>query len=198
LAEAAYRATTTLTFIQPEIYLTAVLDRLKEDLDPSPLSTIGLEERGIWATPDDQLFVDGKRRSSVGLFHADGSPRAQERQCGQQEQQRLRQREVGARSSGLVGKEEGRHSRCQALQSGSSISGDADGQGEASPGSHRRSSGKTQPRYRSSQKFDRGQLGTCGQTCASFGGAFARKCFRTRQFSRRCSGFRCVLGMFAA
>lgn len=60
LAEAAYRAITTLAFIQPEIYVNAVLEKLKSDLDPASLDFIGLEERGIWVTPSDQLFVDGK------------------------------------------------------------------------------------------------------------------------------------------
>jgi hypothetical protein len=60
LAEAAYRAITTLAFVQPEIYVPAVMERLKVDLDPASLDFIGLEERGIWATPSDQLFVDGK------------------------------------------------------------------------------------------------------------------------------------------
>lgn len=64
LAEAAYRAITTLAFVQPEIYVTAVLDKLRSDLDPASLDFIGLEERGIWATPSDQLFVDGKPRGS--------------------------------------------------------------------------------------------------------------------------------------
>lgn len=59
LAEAAYRAITTLAFVQPEIYVPAVLEKLKADLDPASLDFIGLEERGIWATPSDQLFVDG-------------------------------------------------------------------------------------------------------------------------------------------
>lgn len=60
LAEAAYRAITTLAFVQPEIYVTAVLEKLRADLDPATLDFIGLEERGIWATPSDQLFVDGE------------------------------------------------------------------------------------------------------------------------------------------
>ncbi|WWD10197.1 hypothetical protein V865_008331 [Kwoniella europaea PYCC6329] len=58
LAEAAYHAVTTLAFIAPSIYATTILDRLREDLDPASLDFIGLEERGIWATPADQLFVD--------------------------------------------------------------------------------------------------------------------------------------------
>ena len=59
LAEAAYRAITTLAFVQPEIYVQAVLEKLQDDLDPASLDFIGLEERGIWASPPDQLFVDG-------------------------------------------------------------------------------------------------------------------------------------------
>lgn len=59
-AEAAYRAITTLAFVQPEIYVNAVLEKLKADLDPATLDFIGLEERGIWATASDHLFVDGK------------------------------------------------------------------------------------------------------------------------------------------
>ncbi|WWC61174.1 uncharacterized protein I303_103754 [Kwoniella dejecticola CBS 10117] len=58
LAEAAYHAITTLAFISPSIYVPAVLDRLRSDLDPANLEFIGLEERGIWATPSDQMFAD--------------------------------------------------------------------------------------------------------------------------------------------
>ncbi|WWC90100.1 uncharacterized protein L201_005033 [Kwoniella dendrophila CBS 6074] len=58
LAEAAYHAVTTLAFISPSIYVTEVLEKLRSDLDPLTLDFIGLEERGIWATPADQLFVD--------------------------------------------------------------------------------------------------------------------------------------------
>ncbi|WVF72242.1 hypothetical protein IAT40_007054 [Kwoniella sp. CBS 6097] len=58
LAEAAYHAVTTLAFICPDIYVPAVLVKLRTDLDPASLDFIGLEERGIWATPADQLFVD--------------------------------------------------------------------------------------------------------------------------------------------
>ncbi|WVR05268.1 hypothetical protein IAU60_002280 [Kwoniella sp. DSM 27419] len=58
LAEAAYRAITTLAFIAPDVYVQAVLEKIRTDLDPSSLDFVGLEERGIWATPADQLFVD--------------------------------------------------------------------------------------------------------------------------------------------
>lgn len=59
LAEAAYHAVTTLAFICPSVYVEAFVHQLKEDLNPSSLAFIGLEERGIWATPEDQAFVDG-------------------------------------------------------------------------------------------------------------------------------------------
>jgi hypothetical protein len=59
LAEAAYRAITTLAFVQPEIYVQAVLEKLQADLDPANLDFIGLEERGIWAIAPDQLYLDG-------------------------------------------------------------------------------------------------------------------------------------------
>ncbi|KIR26892.1 50S small subunit ribosomal protein L19 [Cryptococcus deuterogattii LA55] len=58
LAEAAYHAVTTLAFICPSVYVDAFVHQLKEDLNPSSLAFIGLEERGIWATPEDQAFVD--------------------------------------------------------------------------------------------------------------------------------------------
>ncbi|ODO11508.1 hypothetical protein I350_00288 [Cryptococcus amylolentus CBS 6273] len=58
LAEAAYRAVTTLAFISPTIYVDAFVQQIKSDLDPTSLYFIGLEERGIWATPPDQTYVD--------------------------------------------------------------------------------------------------------------------------------------------
>ncbi|WVQ78061.1 hypothetical protein IAT38_000142 [Cryptococcus sp. DSM 104549] len=58
LAEGAYHAVTTLAFIAPDVYVDAVLEQLTNDLDPATLTFIGLEERGIWATPADQTFVD--------------------------------------------------------------------------------------------------------------------------------------------
>ena len=58
-AEAAYRAITTLTFIHPAVYVNAFLEKIRSDLDPYALDFIGMEERGIWATPSDQAFVDG-------------------------------------------------------------------------------------------------------------------------------------------
>ncbi|WRT67086.1 uncharacterized protein IL334_004052 [Kwoniella shivajii] len=58
LAEAAYRAVTTLAFICPSVYVKSVLEMLRIDLDPSSLDFIGLEERGIWGTSPGQLFVD--------------------------------------------------------------------------------------------------------------------------------------------
>ena len=68
MAEGAYRAITTLAFVQPEIYVNAVLEKLKSDLDPASLEFIGLEERGIWVTPSDQLYVDGTFPRQPGLF----------------------------------------------------------------------------------------------------------------------------------
>lgn len=59
LAEAAYHAATTLAFICPSVYVDAFVHQLKEDLNPASLTFIGLEERGIWATPEGQAFVDG-------------------------------------------------------------------------------------------------------------------------------------------
>jgi hypothetical protein len=60
LAEAACRALTTLTFICPSIYIEEVMQQLRTDLHASALSFIGIEERGIWSTPADQVFVDGQ------------------------------------------------------------------------------------------------------------------------------------------
>ncbi|KAL1405501.1 translational activator of GCN4 [Vanrija albida] len=57
-AEAAYRAIATLSFIDPEEFVRDVLTQLKADLDPAALDFIGIEERGIWQTPADQIFVD--------------------------------------------------------------------------------------------------------------------------------------------
>ncbi|CAK9780191.1 putative regulation of translational elongation-related protein [Cutaneotrichosporon oleaginosum] len=57
-AEAAYRAIATLAFIDPVEFVADVLEKAREDLDPHNLDFIGLEERGIWATPSDKLFVD--------------------------------------------------------------------------------------------------------------------------------------------
>ncbi len=63
MAEAAYRAIATLAFICPAVYVEVVLEQARQDLDPSSLEFIGLEERGIWQTPSDQLFVDGTSSS---------------------------------------------------------------------------------------------------------------------------------------
>ena len=60
LAQAAYRTLTTLAFLCPSIYINVTIERVRSDLDSSSLDFIGLEERGIWATPPDQVFVDGK------------------------------------------------------------------------------------------------------------------------------------------
>lgn len=57
-AEAAYRAIATLAFLDPVEFVADVLAKAKSDLDPAALEFIGLEERGIWATPADQLYVD--------------------------------------------------------------------------------------------------------------------------------------------
>ncbi|KAL7422316.1 translational activator of GCN4 [Cryptotrichosporon argae] len=58
MAQAAYRTIATLAFIDPAIYVDAVWQQIKADLDPVELESIGLEERGIWVTPVDQMFVD--------------------------------------------------------------------------------------------------------------------------------------------
>ncbi|KAK4684697.1 hypothetical protein P7C73_g5471, partial [Tremellales sp. Uapishka_1] len=58
LAEAAYHAITTLTFICPAIYVDVVLEKMEEDLDPAGIEWVGLEERGIWQTPPGETFVD--------------------------------------------------------------------------------------------------------------------------------------------
>ncbi|WWD15877.1 hypothetical protein CI109_100301 [Kwoniella shandongensis] len=58
LAEAAFHAVTTLSFIAPDVYVDAFLQQLRSDLDPTTLDFIGLEERGIWSTPPDQPYVD--------------------------------------------------------------------------------------------------------------------------------------------
>lgn len=57
-AEAAYRTIATLAFIDPVEFVSDVLEKARSDLDPSNLDFIGLEERGIWATPADKLYVD--------------------------------------------------------------------------------------------------------------------------------------------
>ncbi|KAK8869849.1 hypothetical protein IAR55_000417 [Kwoniella newhampshirensis] len=58
LAEAAFHAVTTLAFICPEVYVDAFVQQLQSDLDPTTLDFITMEERGIWATPPDQPYVD--------------------------------------------------------------------------------------------------------------------------------------------
>lgn len=57
-AQAAYRAIATLAFIDPVEFVRDVTTQLKTDLDPANLDFIGLEERGIWETPADKMFVD--------------------------------------------------------------------------------------------------------------------------------------------
>lgn len=57
-AEAAYRSIATLAFIDPIEFVGDVLAKAREDLDPSALDFIGLQERGIWASPPDQMYVD--------------------------------------------------------------------------------------------------------------------------------------------
>jgi hypothetical protein len=59
MAQAAYRAATTLCFIQPSVYVPPLLEMIREDLDASALHSIGAEEIGIWRTPPGQTFVDG-------------------------------------------------------------------------------------------------------------------------------------------
>jgi hypothetical protein len=59
LAQAAFRAITTLSFICPTLYIDTFLQQVKTDLDPAALDFVGLEERGIWITPADQAYVDG-------------------------------------------------------------------------------------------------------------------------------------------
>jgi hypothetical protein len=58
--QAAYRAITTLTFIQPTLYVPAFMDQIRSDLDPASLDFIGLQEQGIWISPPDQPYVDGQ------------------------------------------------------------------------------------------------------------------------------------------
>ncbi|ORX39844.1 regulation of translational elongation-related protein [Kockovaella imperatae] len=58
IAQAAFRSLTTLVFLCPAIYIDVIMARIRFDLDESSLEFIGLEERGIWATPPDQVFVD--------------------------------------------------------------------------------------------------------------------------------------------
>jgi hypothetical protein len=45
------------------VYVNTFLEQIRGYLDPSALDFVGLEERGIWATPPDQLFVDGESRA---------------------------------------------------------------------------------------------------------------------------------------
>jgi hypothetical protein len=128
LAEAAYRAITTLAFVQPQIYVQAILEKLQADLDPANLDFIGLEERGIWATPSDQLFVDGELLPSpwdvcIGLTI--NSARTEEGRKREQEPPKLRNREMGTRSPRFDCEKESSSTRseCQVVQSGSSTSG---------------------------------------------------------------------------
>lgn len=57
-AEAAYRAIATLAFVDPVEFVGDILAKIKSDLDPAALDFIGIEERGIWQTPSDQMFTD--------------------------------------------------------------------------------------------------------------------------------------------
>jgi hypothetical protein len=57
-AEAAYRAIATLAFIDPVEFVGDVLAKAQADLDPATLDFIGIEERGIWSAPADQMYVD--------------------------------------------------------------------------------------------------------------------------------------------
>lgn len=57
--QAAYRAMTTLAFVQPALYVPILMQQLQDDLDPNNSKFIGMEERGIWITPADQPYVDG-------------------------------------------------------------------------------------------------------------------------------------------
>lgn len=58
--QAAYRAVTTLAFVQPALYVPAFMEQVRSDLDPANLDFIGLSERGIWISPPDQPYVDGE------------------------------------------------------------------------------------------------------------------------------------------
>jgi hypothetical protein len=65
MAQAAYRAVTTLAFICPALYVPTFMEQIKADLEPKQLDFVGLEERGIWITPADQTYVDGTLLSSL-------------------------------------------------------------------------------------------------------------------------------------
>ena len=47
-----------MTFICPAIYVDVLVEQIRDDLNPTALDFIDLEERGIWATPPNQTFVD--------------------------------------------------------------------------------------------------------------------------------------------
>lgn len=67
-ALAAYRATRTLAFIAPSIYVPEFLSKIREDLDPMQLDFIGVEELGIWQTPPGTTFVDGESTAALPAF----------------------------------------------------------------------------------------------------------------------------------
>ena len=73
MAQAAYRAMTTLAFVCPTIYVPALMEQIKTDLDPASLDFIGLEERGVWITPADQTYVDGMSLS-IRVQHVPETP----------------------------------------------------------------------------------------------------------------------------
>lgn len=51
--------------------MSVFIQQAREDLDPANLDFIREEERGIWATPADQLFVDGAIPTQCRFSRAD-------------------------------------------------------------------------------------------------------------------------------
>jgi hypothetical protein len=49
----------TLTLVAPEAVLPRVQDQLLADLDPAEINSLTDTDLGIWATPEDQTYVDG-------------------------------------------------------------------------------------------------------------------------------------------
>lgn len=67
-AQAAYRATRTLAFIAPSIYVPEFLSKIREDLNPMQLDFIGAEELGIWQTPPGTTFVNGEFTAAFSVL----------------------------------------------------------------------------------------------------------------------------------
>ncbi|OCH93463.1 ARM repeat-containing protein [Obba rivulosa] len=58
LANAAYRAVSTLVFVAPECTLPKLLQHLKSDLSAQEVQSLNDMDLGVWATPEGKTFVD--------------------------------------------------------------------------------------------------------------------------------------------